>query len=166
MFATIKINVDATEALAITYGLRLVSEFSSAKVYVESDAMNIVRQLISPHLDFFTVSFHLAEAKSLLSSNVGFRVHGIRRSASSFAHTLTRSTTQAVRISSSHTQLSQGISYPVNVTMDTNSLNLPLKLKNPADHSNKRQLMQRSRHIKELHTSLLSSSSTVACLAP
>ncbi|KAE8677494.1 hypothetical protein F3Y22_tig00111506pilonHSYRG00107 [Hibiscus syriacus] len=76
------------EAAAITNGLRLALELDYQHVRLESDAANVVHQLLSTQADLSSLGFHLAEARALLQDHPHVGVHTIRRSINVVAHTL------------------------------------------------------------------------------
>ncbi|KAE8658214.1 hypothetical protein F3Y22_tig00116974pilonHSYRG00154 [Hibiscus syriacus] len=66
------------EAAAITQGLLLALELNCSRVIVESDAANVVSQLLFDGIDLFVLQFHLSDARSLFPANPHIVVRHVR----------------------------------------------------------------------------------------
>ncbi|KAE8660253.1 hypothetical protein F3Y22_tig00116954pilonHSYRG00032 [Hibiscus syriacus] len=76
------------EAQALCFGLRFVSEMGYSQVMIESDAINVVNQLLNHHSDNFILRFTLSEARRILDFNPSISIRSIHRSANGAAHVL------------------------------------------------------------------------------
>ncbi|XP_039049865.1 uncharacterized protein LOC120190899 [Hibiscus syriacus] len=76
------------EAMTICHGDHMVVELDLSTVVVESDSLNMVRQLENFTDDHFVLCFYLEEVKQLLDSHPHVSVRFVRREANGATHAL------------------------------------------------------------------------------